>query len=121
MTKKHTVFVYGTLKSGHHNNILLENAEYLGPATTVSNNYTMYHLGSFPGVKEGGTDSISGEVYAVDDTELSRLHRLEGHPTFYKAMNTQVKLINKTINGYMSAFMYIYQGNSNNIKAGGTW
>ena len=121
MNNTHRVFVYGTLKKGHYNNTLLEEAEFVGAAKTVGNDYTMYHLGAFPGVKEGGCDSITGEVYNVNDEQLARLHQLEGHPTFYKAVNKQVRLFNNSISGYMEALMYIYQGNANNIKAGGTW
>ena len=122
MKNMHTVFVYGTLKQGHGNHMLLKDAEYIGPAKTVTSKYTMYHLGGFPGVKEGGTDTITGEVYKVNDYILTQLHRLEGHPTFYKAMNKEVKIINQTLNNYVTAFMYIYQGdNTNNIKTGGTW
>ena len=122
MSNTHRVFVYGTLKKGHYNNVLLDEAEFVGSAMTVGKDYTMYNLGAFPGVKEGGCDSITGEVYIVDDEQLARLHQLEGHPTFYKAINKQVKLFNNSVAGYMEAFMYIYQGNnSNTIKVGGTW
>jgi len=122
MKNMHTVFVYGSLKKGYGNHHLLEDAEYVGNAETVSSNYTMYSLGAFPGVTEGGTTCITGEVYRVDDNELASLHRLEGHPTFYKAVNKQVKLTDRISNNYMEAYIYILQSDTRNSqKIGGTW
>ncbi len=122
MTDTHIVFVYGTLKAGHSNHGLLQDAEYIGEAETVASEYTMYDLGAFPGVKEGGTDKITGEVYRVNNFELASLHRLEGHPTFYKAKNIAVRLTNKISNNYVSAYMYIYQQQPHKInKLKGTW
>ena len=122
MVNTHTVFVYGSLKKGFGNHHLLEDAEYVGKAETVSNDYTMYNLGAFPGVKEGGTTCITGEVYRVTDAELVRLHRLEGHPTFYKAKTKQVKLTERIMNNYMEAYIYILQSNTRQEqKIGGTW
>ena len=122
MVNTHTVFVYGSLKKGFGNHHLLEDAEYVGKAETVSSNYTMYNLGAFPGVKEGGTTCITGEVYKVTDDELVRLHRLEGHPTFYEAKTKQVKLTERIMNNYMEAYIYILQSNTRQEQEiGGTW
>lgn len=122
MVNTHTVFVYGTLKKGFGNHQLLEDAEYVGKAETVSNNYTMYSLGGFPGVREGGSTRINGEVYKVNDDELSRLHRLEGHPTFYKAVNKQVRLTERITNNQTEAYIYILQSEpTGNKQIGGTW
>ena len=41
-------------------------------------------MGSYPGVISGGITAVEGELYAVDDKELSSLDRLEGHPNYYK-------------------------------------
>ena len=76
------VFVYGTLKRGHGNSVLLNEAEFVQKAMTQPM-YTMRNLGFFPGVQEGGETSIVGEVYKVSDAELERLDRLEGYPSFY--------------------------------------
>ena len=122
MVNTHTVFVYGTLKKGFGNHQLLEDAEYVGKAETVSNNYTMYSLGGFPGVREGGSTRINGEVYKVNDDELSRLHRLEGHPVFYKAVNKQVRLTERITNNQTEAYIYILQSEpTGNKQIGGTW
>ena len=79
-TKKHQVFVYGTLKHGFWNNRLLENAEYVGNA--LIEGLDLFSLGGFPGVVDG-TGRVVGEVYMVDDLELKHLDRLEGNGSFY--------------------------------------
>jgi gamma-glutamylcyclotransferase (GGCT)/AIG2-like uncharacterized protein YtfP len=76
------IFVYGTLLKGEHNHYLLENAEFLFYGKTKKE-YTLYGLGSFPGMVEGGRYSISGEVYAVKPSELQHLDALEEHPDWY--------------------------------------
>lgn len=79
----HHVFVYGTLKRGHGNHRVLDGSTCLGPAWTDAA-FTMRDLGAFPAVYANGETSIHGEVYAVDDSGLARLDRLEGHPGFYQ-------------------------------------
>lgn len=78
----HRVFVYGTLRRGQPNHQLLEKSEYIGSLKTPPK-YTMLDLGAFPGVIEGGTTAIHGEVFEVDELTLRRLDMLEGHPSFY--------------------------------------
>ena len=76
------VFVYGTLRQGFGNHRLLEGATFIGPATTAAE-FTMLHLGAYPGLIHDGTTQIVGEVYEVDADQLRHLDRLEGHPDFY--------------------------------------
>lgn len=77
---KTLLFVYGTLLKGfvnyHH---FLAGKEPLYAAATI--NGDMVSLGAFPGVVNVGTsrNTVHGEVYAVDDTELARIDRLEGY------------------------------------------
>lgn len=81
---KHLIFVYGTLMAGCGNHRLLDGATLIGDVRTTPD-FTMLHLGGFPGVVREGTTSIIGELYEVDDPDmLNRLDRLEGHPTFYR-------------------------------------
>jgi gamma-glutamylcyclotransferase (GGCT)/AIG2-like uncharacterized protein YtfP len=68
------LFVYGTLKRGHHNHRLLEKAQYISHAELWG--YQMYSLGGFPGIKPSD-GHVHGEVYEVED--LTRLDRLEGY------------------------------------------
>lgn len=76
------VFVYGTLKRGFGNSVLLNEAEFVQEAVTEPK-YTMRNLGFFPGVQLEGNTPISGEIYKVTDKEMERLDRLEGYPSFY--------------------------------------
>lgn len=76
------VFVYGTLKKGYGNSYLLESSTYLGKHTTEEE-YTMYSLGAFPAIMHSGDTSITGEVYEIDDSTLTRLDTLEGYPHLY--------------------------------------
>ena len=77
------VFVYGTLLRGEGNHDLLADAELVGPARTLPR-FTLHDLGAFPGLVEGGTHAVLGEVYLVGRDTLARLDRLEGHPSFYR-------------------------------------
>lgn len=77
------VFVYGTLKRGHHNHGLLERGQFLG-YDTISGAVSMVSLGGFPGVVQSvdaikGLSIVYGEVYAVDAHTLGALDLLEGY------------------------------------------
>ncbi len=78
----HRVFVYGTLKRGLHNHVLLERARasFVGPARTTSEAFAMLLADAgYPYVVKTTTNArvIDGEVYAVDDDTLERLDALE--------------------------------------------
>lgn len=78
------VFVYGSLKKGFGNHEwCLGKADMLGEAETLPQ-YSLFSLGSFPGVRKGGVTAIQGELYDVSRDELDSLDSLEGHPSFYK-------------------------------------
>ena len=86
------MFVYGTLKTGHGNNRLLSNADFLGEATTVRK-YGLYSVG-FPFMtdKEDFTN-VYGEVFAVNSQkELERVDSLEGHPNWYVRKTCMITL-----------------------------
>lgn len=73
------VFVYGTLKRGGSNHVFLAGQRYLGEARTTPG-FTLYSLGDYPGMVRapGDTAGVTGELWAVDDTCLAELDRLEG-------------------------------------------
>ena len=79
----HLVAVYGTLQKGFGNHKFLAQSRFVGKALTEPN-FTLLHLGGFPGIVRSGHTAVSCEVYEVDDATLARLDRLEGHPTFYE-------------------------------------
>jgi gamma-glutamylcyclotransferase (GGCT)/AIG2-like uncharacterized protein YtfP len=88
------VFVYGTLKRGHGNHVLLKDSDFLGPAIT-EDKFIMYQSGVPFVSKHHNMVVISGEAYKVDELTLNRLDMLEGHPTWYKREETPIKYINR--------------------------
>ncbi len=77
------LFVYGTLKRGLRNHVLLAGQEYLGPARTLPG-YRLYHCGPYPGlvpVAEGA--EVDGELWRVDGPTLRRLDEFEGVPSVF--------------------------------------
>lgn len=78
------LFVYGTLKKGFGNHVLLDGCRFMQEATTKPF-YRLYDCGPYPClVKAKQGRAISGEVYEVDDATLKRLDRLEGVPFLYQ-------------------------------------
>lgn len=77
----HKVFVYGTLKRGHSNHLLLSTSNFVKESVTKGE---MRSLGGFPAIHLNSNRTIHGEIYEVDDTVLERLDRLEGVPYFYQ-------------------------------------
>jgi gamma-glutamylaminecyclotransferase len=80
---RHFVFVYGSLLKGEPNHRQLAASTFVRRART-SPAFILLDLGAFPALVSGGTTSVSGEVYDVDDITLAGLDRLEGHPRFYR-------------------------------------
>ena len=84
------VFVYGTLKSSGVRDMMSLvdkdcKAEIIGKAKTTYPDYNMMDLGAFPGVVDGGTKHIQGEVYKVNAPMLAKLDGIEGvGHDFYK-------------------------------------
>jgi gamma-glutamylcyclotransferase (GGCT)/AIG2-like uncharacterized protein YtfP len=83
------VFVYGTLLRGEGNHRLLSRARFVGPAMTMPA-YRMHSLGGFPGVVAGGSQSIVGEVFEVNEDQLAALDQLEDHPSLYRRQPIQL-------------------------------
>lgn len=71
------VFVYGTLKRGCSNCDLLKNNDFIS-GTYTANNFTMLDFGIFPGVVDGNTSKIYGELYDVDSDTLESIDEFEG-------------------------------------------
>jgi len=88
MAKKIRVFAYGTLKSGHGNNVVFDGGacKYLGRAT-IAGPYKFVDLGWYPAVVKlenlEGQSIIGGEVYEVDHDTLATCDMIEGHPVYY--------------------------------------
>lgn len=106
-SKKHKVFVYGTLKRGYHNHRLLEKALYLGKARTTAKWAMIGKSLPFPYLLERNDNGyyVEGEVYEVSDSELWALDRLEGVPTHYRKENVYVKYLDDNV--YEQATVYV--------------
>ena len=74
---KRYVFVYGTLRKGEERDInrLLPVPLFIGTSQTAG---TLYHLGSYPGVRLGGHNWVQGEIYQIDAELERRLDEIEG-------------------------------------------
>lgn len=114
---KQLIVVYGSLRKFGHNHRLIENSEYLGEFNSPPI-YSLYSLGSFPGLKEGGETSVVFEVYSVDETTAKQVDRLEGYTeggnnTFYDKIKIDTP--------FGEASVYTYQGSvreSDLVKSG---
>lgn len=85
------VAVYGTLKTGHGNNWMLDKADFMGWGWTNEKHRLCVH--GLPFLIEGGGGSqVEVEVYRVSTDTLLELDKLEGHPTLYQRRETQVTL-----------------------------
>jgi gamma-glutamylaminecyclotransferase len=114
----HNIVVYGSLRRGFGNHRLLEDSDFIGRVTTRPE-YTMLHLGGFPGLVSGGETTIVCELYSVDDDTLRDLDRLEGHPSFYT--RTPIEVLDESGNT-IEAEIYLLARNRNYpVVASGDW
>jgi|TARA_B100000768_G_scaffold166672_1_gene170212 gamma-glutamylaminecyclotransferase len=88
------VFVYGTLKHGHSNNVLMDSSKFIGRAITIDK-FVMYQSGIPFVSKSLNTTNISGEVYSVNETTMSNLDLLEHHPDWYVREKVSVRVIDR--------------------------
>ena len=103
----HLVFVYGTLKRGHHNHACLGHTPKLIGTAALVGAYEMISLGGFPAIlpsKAGDLTPVSGEVYQVSTaTLLGPLDSLEGYfpdneeQSFYHRRKVQAKVMGKAL------------------------
>ncbi|MET0287421.1 MAG: gamma-glutamylcyclotransferase family protein [Polyangiales bacterium] len=97
MTVPHLVFVYGTLMKGELHHALLargetapidtsiQHARFLRTAETLPA-YDLVQIDYYPAMIPGGTLTIHGELYEIDDETLARLDELEEVPTYYERL-----------------------------------
>ncbi|KAJ1475595.1 Butirosin biosynthesis, BtrG-like protein [Baffinella frigidus] len=87
------VFVYGTLKRGLFNSKHLKTSIHIGAARTASklplitDEYYVPYLLHLPGTGH----RIDGELWAVDDSVLATLDKLEGVPHYYERHRQEVR------------------------------
>lgn len=116
------VAVYGSLLKGLGNHGLLVNSTLLGEDTT-SPNYTMYDLGSFPGLLNEGNNSYTIEVYEIDAHTLQRLDWLEGYDEVHPERSFYNRHMIQTI--YGEAYIYYLNDDrlsmTNRIVTNSSW
>lgn len=97
------MFVYGTLKRGHGNNVLLRRSMFVGPGITKEK-FALYESGIPFVVKDEPVSQIHGELYQVPEDSLRAIDGLEGHPDWYCREETTV-----IVNGQEhQAWLYFY-------------
>jgi len=110
-------FTYGTFRRGECRHYILQKfvKEFSG-ITTTAPKYRLVNLGSFPGILEGGTNHIVGEVYYIEDDALPMLDMIESHPSFF--LRTNIELSDGS-----TAIAYIFPHNveSNKDISSGDW
>jgi gamma-glutamylaminecyclotransferase len=79
----HIVFVYGTLMKGELHHTSIEHARFLRTAETQPA-YDLVQIDYYPAMIEGGTLTIRGELYEIDDQTLAHLDELEEVPRYYE-------------------------------------
>ncbi len=100
------IFVYGTLRRGECNSHYLKNSVFL--RTDIVKGFVMADLGQYPMVFETGLgdDTITIEVYEIDDTTLKRIDLLEE----YEENNPHSYYLRKEIQSASGISGFIYYG-----------
>jgi len=86
------LFVYGTLKQGHYNNVVLKRSggKFLGYDKIVLDNAAFVSLGFCPAcvypITAAGNDTqaICGEIWYGNQEMIKSCDILEGHPEFFR-------------------------------------
>lgn len=91
MSKVRRVFVYGTLMRGERAHHLLRPCTFLHETATEPA-FELVDLGAFPGLVDGGTRPVRGEVYAVPAHLLSVLDEYEDVPEVYERRAIRTEL-----------------------------
>lgn len=100
------VFVYGTLMQGERASGILGDSIYKGEFAL--DDYAMYDLGPFPGIKEKPGEEVKGEVYEILDSVIPRMDSYEGEGELYKRTVVSVRNDCSRIN---EVYVYVYLGN----------
>jgi len=97
------LFVYGTLKRGERNHLLLMGEKYLGD-TGTSPDYLLVDLGHYPGMVEKPQEgfSVQGELFEIPYKLIIELDKIEDAPFLFN-----LELI--TLADGSKAFAYLYK------------
>ena len=111
------VVVYGTLKQGFGNHVVMDRAKGTFISEVDIPGYEMYSLGAFPAVAPAA-DLVHGELYEVEDMEP--LDRLEGFPHLYNRQKTQVYSPESNV-VYLAWIYFMEEPPSSTVVESGTW
>jgi gamma-glutamylaminecyclotransferase len=92
------LFVYGTLRRGQSNHSQLGGARFVAEARTEPR-FELVDLGGYPGLLEGGTTAVQGELYELDAALLARLDEFEDVPGLYE--RKQISLADASAHVYV--------------------
>jgi gamma-glutamylcyclotransferase (GGCT)/AIG2-like uncharacterized protein YtfP len=85
--EKLKICVYGSLRRGMGNHPLMRDSKLLS-TETISDNFEMIDMGSFPGLVETDEpNEIVIEVYEVTPDVFRNIERLESYPSWYNRRN----------------------------------
>lgn len=118
--KMTNIFVYGTLKKGECREHVLSGQTLL-TLTQTAPLYTLYNLGSYPGLVEGGDTEVPGELWAIDDECLERLDEIEGVSYgLYRMGEVKLNKVHAVLYGE-KVMAYFYCQSTVNAKQIGGW
>lgn len=94
------VAVYGSLREGLHNHVVLGHSEKVGDGKLEG--FGMYTLGAFPVLSGvGRITEVVVEVYKVTPKTMLRLDMLEGYPHFYTRSIVDVIVGGKVVKAWV--------------------
>lgn len=81
--KRVVLFVYGTLMRGEPAHALLGPSARFIAAGWTEPRFTLFHLGAYPALVDGGQTAVAGELYEIDAALLPALDEYEDVPEMY--------------------------------------
>lgn len=110
MEQKHVIFVYGTLRRNENNHHLLAGATMIAEQAWTMG--SLFDTGSgYPAFIQNKENRVYGELYEIDDKELTDLDILEGYFGKGQENNLYDRITQKisTDQGEYEAFIYVME------------
>ncbi len=110
------LFVYGTLRANERANELLgKGASFIRRAKTLPS-YSLYQIDWYPGLVEGGSTEVIGELWEIESSEWPRLDEYEGVPEDY--LRKTIELADGCLT---NAYIFIGSLEQASLITGGDW
>jgi gamma-glutamylcyclotransferase (GGCT)/AIG2-like uncharacterized protein YtfP len=109
------VAVYGTLKRGYGNNVLLEKSTFVGKGKTTEKYPLVIRTSGLPFMlyKKNQGYNVEVELYLVNKDTLRKLDMLEGHPDWYRRREVSVNI--DELDAPISAWIYFGPNEYDNL------